>query len=379
MEEKTDPLAKGKISSGDGSPGPLVTPELFREWRSPRRGQANPERMNNPVWEWLVYSKCTAFQATKRMAGPSAFHAGPGWCFDRFGQSTTQLPDGRVIFIAGEHEDHYDPDFYIYNDVVVCQPDGKIDIFGYPETVFPPTDFHSSTLADSRIILVGNLGYSRQRQPRQTPIYSLDLLNFSIAALVTTNGISPGWLSKHEAILADDGRSILIRGGMIESDSDDRSLAENVEDWRLHLHDWRWEKLTARFWKQFEIRRRDRKPHHLWEMQHAAWERSRHRSKEFEKARERLRQACGIDPDLDMVERFYRPSLAHVAVPSAKDEYRVHRIMVCDTIVRMVEDWRSVRVIIEGDLDQSMVDAINLELVEKLATLENVSCEYKRL
>ena len=28
---------------------PAVTPELFREWRSPRFGRSNPERLNNPV------------------------------------------------------------------------------------------------------------------------------------------------------------------------------------------------------------------------------------------------------------------------------------------------------------------------------------------
>ena len=38
------------------------------------------------------------------------------------GRSTVWLPDGRVVLIAGEHEDSYDPDFCIYNDVVVIQP-----------------------------------------------------------------------------------------------------------------------------------------------------------------------------------------------------------------------------------------------------------------
>ena len=69
----------------------------------------------------------------------------PVWCFDRFGQSMTILPDGRRIFIAGEHEDWYDPDFFIYNDVVVISTNGDIEhIFGYPIEVFPPTDFHAA-------------------------------------------------------------------------------------------------------------------------------------------------------------------------------------------------------------------------------------------
>jgi hypothetical protein len=139
---------------------PAVTPQLFLEWRSPRVGQLNPERMNNPVWEWLVRSRLNAYQATRLLPGPSASSAGPGWCFDRFGQSSTELSDGRTVLIAGEHEDHYDPDFYIYNDVVVQYPDGRIDIFGYPHAAFPPTDFRSATLVGNRIIIIGNVGYA---------------------------------------------------------------------------------------------------------------------------------------------------------------------------------------------------------------------------
>src|SRR5256885_12843446 len=118
---------------------PVVTPELFREWRSPRFGQSNPERMNNPIWEWLIRSGFDAYSATERFNGPSALGAGPGWCFNRFGQSSTQLSDGRTVLIAGEHEDHYDPDFYIYNDVVILHPDRRMDIFGYPRKAFRPT------------------------------------------------------------------------------------------------------------------------------------------------------------------------------------------------------------------------------------------------
>ncbi len=68
-----------------------ITRELFLEWRSPRLGSANPSVMTNPVWEWLVQTRMDAYQATKLLGGPSACDAGPGWCFDRFGQTTTVL------------------------------------------------------------------------------------------------------------------------------------------------------------------------------------------------------------------------------------------------------------------------------------------------
>ena len=41
----------------------------------------------------------------------------PFWSFDRYGMSVTHLEDGRIILIGGEHEDYYDPYFFIYNDV----------------------------------------------------------------------------------------------------------------------------------------------------------------------------------------------------------------------------------------------------------------------
>ena len=107
-----------------------------------------------------------------------------------------------MVFIAGEHKDHYDPDFYIYNDVVVQHPDGRIDIFGYPREIFPPTDFHSATLVGDRIVLIGNLGYPNKRKPgRNAHAGAGSGGSFAISA-VPTSGTSPGsGSSKHSATL----------------------------------------------------------------------------------------------------------------------------------------------------------------------------------
>ena len=125
----------------------------------------------------------------------------PIWCAQRFGQSLTLLPDGRVVQIGGEHEDSYDPDFCIYNDVLVHRPDGTIHIFGYPESIFPPTDFHTATLVDEHIYIVGSLGYSGTRQHGVTPVYCLDTESFRIDR-VQTLGDAPGWISRHRAVHA---------------------------------------------------------------------------------------------------------------------------------------------------------------------------------
>ncbi len=355
-----------------------VTPELFREWRSPRFGQFNPERMNNPVWEWLVRSNLNAYLATEQFNGPSAEDAGPGWCFDRFGQSSTLLSDGRTVLIAGEHEDHYDPDFYIYNDVVVRHPDDTIDIFGYSRGVFPPTDFHTATLVGSLIIIIGNLGYPEERKPGTTPVLILDLDTFAISQVVCS-GTPPGWLHRHTASLSEDRASILIQHGELDRGDEDTWLVENIDDWRLHLADWRWEPVTERRWQRWEVRRTDRKPNHMWDIQQALWSRNVGWRKQLREQMEQLTVECGVRADLDLAARLYRPRIPHEEMPKIEDKYNVFRIKVDGITVRFVEHPYSVQMTVEGDLPHSSVEALASDLLEKISALENTPCELKRL
>ncbi|KAL2128968.1 hypothetical protein VTI74DRAFT_8407 [Chaetomium olivicolor] len=128
----------------------------------------------------------------------------PVFCFSLFGRTETRLPDGRIVYIGGEHEEFYDHDFCIYSEVVVVsgqsvkpEKEGSeegsdygehpelaelekkwreedrereeerkrekvaedlkqaasvegarpkdIEVYGYPVDVFPPTDFHTAT------------------------------------------------------------------------------------------------------------------------------------------------------------------------------------------------------------------------------------------
>src|SRR5205823_10613086 len=110
-----------------------------------------------------------------------------------------RLPDGRIVQVAGEHEDSYDLDFSIYNDVFVHETDGMIHIFGYPESVFPATDFHTATLVGEHIFLIGSLGYQGTRQFGKTPVYRLDIETFHIEE-VQASGEAPGWVYKQRAI-----------------------------------------------------------------------------------------------------------------------------------------------------------------------------------
>jgi len=357
---------------------PRVTPELFREWRSPRLGRSNPERLNNPVWEWLVRSRLSAYSATERLQGASAFDAGPGWCFDRFGQSSTSLTDGRTVLIAGEHEDHYDRDFYIYNDVVVRHADGTIDVFGYPRGVFPPTDFHSATLVGNRIIIIGSLGYPADRKPGTTPVLILELDTCAISQVVCS-GTPPGWLHKHTASLSADRTSIVVRDGILVRGGADSSLVENIDDWRLHLADWRWERLTERRWQRWEVFRRGRQPNHIWEIRQALWARDYRWHKKLQEQMEKLTAELGARPDLDLAAKLYRPTIPHEAVPKGEEEYNVFRIKVDGITVRYVEDMYSIQMTVEGELTHSSVEALASDLLHKISTLENAPCELKRL
>jgi len=216
-----------------------ITPEIFAEWRSPRRGRANPERLDNPLWAWLIATRTSAYAANEHFQGPSSYEAGPLWCFSRYGQSITLLPDGRQVLISGEHEDSYDPDFYIYNDLVVVSEKNEPEIYGYPPTIFPPTDFHSATPTDGQIILVGNLGYPKDRRVGQTQVLAVECRGWSVSR-IESRGSSPGWIYHHQAQLQADGSGILVRGGKLFR-GDDQSLVENIDDWLLHLdgHPWR--------------------------------------------------------------------------------------------------------------------------------------------
>lgn len=178
-----------------------------------RFGRSNPERVDIPFWTAQIRSCQSAYLARSAIVGSDAQTDGPVWSFDRFGRTATRLADGRLVLIAGEHEDHYDPDFCIYNDVTVIGPDASITHYTYPAQDFPPTDFHTATLDQDGIWIIGNLGYARDRRPGQTQVLWLSLTDFSIHR-IATKGQGPGWIHGHRATLQDGG--IYVTGGRTE-------------------------------------------------------------------------------------------------------------------------------------------------------------------
>ena len=208
----------------------------FQQNRSRRFGSHNPEKMNNPFWEGMVRSGISAYEAGQLFGAANKFDGKytPIWCARRFGQSMTFLPDGRIVQVAGEHEDGYDPDFCIYNDVFVHSPEGSLAIYGYPESEFPPTDFHTATLGGSDIYLIGSLGYSDARQYGETPVYKLDTNTFHIERIETT-GNKPGWIYKHRAMLLSPQEIRIVQGEIVSLGNDQEVHSENSRAFILDI------------------------------------------------------------------------------------------------------------------------------------------------
>ena len=180
-----------------------------------QRGDRNPTPCTNPFYLEQIRSCDSAYGGIKTLlAGKrDPYKLNPVFSFDRFGRTVTRLPDGRLVLIAGEHEDHYDPDFCIYNDVCVLDGEGGVEYFTYPVEDFPPTDFHTATLMEDHILIIGCLGYPKQRQEGVTQVLRLDLRTWRVTSVETT-GDNPGWLSRHEAALVND--EIVVSGGKVE-------------------------------------------------------------------------------------------------------------------------------------------------------------------
>lgn len=207
----------------------------------PRYGNGNPEFVRNPFWEYMVRQRRNAWWARKSFAIPGATFGpgnrdnpdGPVWCFTRYGRTVSVLPF-YTVYVGGEHEDYYDPDFCIYNDVFVHGRDGSVAVYGYPESAFPPTDFHTATLVGDSIYVMGSLGYQGTRCYGETPVYRLDVPTLRMERL-RVRGEAPGWIYKHRAV-AVRARGIRIWGGMIVTGSDsEKSHEQNLGSFVLDL------------------------------------------------------------------------------------------------------------------------------------------------
>lgn len=346
---------------------------IFLKYRAPSRGNSNPQEMTNPFWVWAISQGVSAYELNQAFEGPDSHIAGPCWCFDRFGQAEVTLQDGTRAFIGGEHEDHYDPDFYIYNDVILIK-DGVVSILGYPEKEFPPTDFHSATLVDESIFLIGNLGYPRDRQADQAQVMCLNTNDWSISRVATT-GETPGWIHDHQVEYLRDEHAIVIRGGKRVGDR----ITENIDDYRLCLKSMVWFKLTVRNWGRWLLEREDGSANDLWHIRHASMHEQM--GVEFQEELASVLADTGIDgiegtlpkadpEQVEAIKSLYCSPFTGDIAEVDDENYARYRLKIEGITVRFDEDTYGITVTIEGELPRSVEGELLNELSKKLSQID---------
>ena len=211
-----------------------VSKEDYTQYKGKLFGESNPEEMTNPFNLYMIKSNDCAGCIVEKFEDTVE----PIWCAERYGRSITVLDDSRIIEIGGEHEDYYVPEFCIYNDVTVYYPDKSIEIYGYPKDIFPSTDSHTATVVGDSIYIIGNLGYPQERNFGFTPVYRLNLSDYSIEKVQTT-GEMAGWIYGHKASY-DRKNAITISGGTIIQGSEG---LENKDRFVLDLESLEWRKV----------------------------------------------------------------------------------------------------------------------------------------
>lgn len=361
---------------------------MFLENRLARRGAANPERMTHPVWLEIIQREWSAYAASKHYGAETGCEIAPGWCFERFGRAEVELPDGRRVLIGGEHEDSYDPDFFIYNDVVVVEPSGNTEIYGYSPEAFPPTDFHSATLINDEIVVVGSLGYPENRIEGTTQVGFLDLRTWQIRMIATT-GEGPGWIHGHSA-QREDG-TLRVTDGEVWTPG---AMFTNVDDWKLDLRSGIWSRLTARPFEEWVILRENgegidmaRLSIERINVDLACFDIPRFEGlpddirRLLDESDQEKREALGLangsfDPEIYdtlFVFPFEATRLEHGEEDTSEATYDVD-----GAIVRLEISFRSLEIKIRGQLDASRRDSLLQHITETLSKLIGSCCRAVR-
>lgn len=238
INELSDDARKELLGIGDKKSIQVSKDDYLKD-KSRIFGESNPQICNKIFWYEMTRCAGNAWLARSQFNDTDSYNK-PVWCYERFGKSITHIGQGEFIEIAGEHEDYYDPDFCIYNEVFHHKGDGNFTIYQYPKDIFPPTDFHTATLVENYIYIIGCLGYMNDRINGSTPVYRLNIKTFTMEK-ITTFGECPGWIFKHTVFLKDQS-VIRIQGGEIfETEGDNHVYRFNKDDFELNLESFVWD------------------------------------------------------------------------------------------------------------------------------------------
>ena len=130
----------------------------------------------------------------------------------------------------------------------VCTPDRaitapeQITIYGYPDDVFPPTDFHTFTYfcdpgsGKESIFIIRGLSYHKasSRDQTETEVYKLSISDFSIRRLKTNGAKPPERTYGFKAELIDSPGSPEPAIKVTTKEGKDFSLLLNKLEWISH-------------------------------------------------------------------------------------------------------------------------------------------------
>jgi hypothetical protein len=136
----------------------------------------------------------------------------PSYTTNRYGTTCTNV-NGVLYFIGGEHEDYYDPNFFIYNDVIKIE-DRKVTIYWYPRDIFPPTDFHASVYLNGFIWIFGNIGYKSLRK-KFIQVCRLNINTMKIENLNNSSG--PLWTHFEDNSITIQDNSIKVNNFLFDT------------------------------------------------------------------------------------------------------------------------------------------------------------------
>ena len=202
-------------------------------------GKSNPDIYSNPFYSYMIKHRLSPY-SFKSSHNLDYEKIRPIFTMGRIGMSKTEIKSKDLtVYIGGEYDDFYDPDFLIYNDVICEWKDGAVKHFGYPESVFPCTDFHSATYypLHNAIYIIGRVGYDspQKKEFKATEVFALDLESFAISK-VEVMGVSPGWISSHKAKRV--GEKIMVS---FQTSEEDELQGETPKKVWLNLNNFVWE------------------------------------------------------------------------------------------------------------------------------------------
>ena len=151
----------------------VVSVEWFERGRKHRYGRANPERFDEPVWEWMERENVSYFDLNERFGIPWDFadeRIEADWWFRRLSEARVDIGDGRSLWIGGM-ADTYGVDAVYYNDVRLYHSDEAearrlIAIYGYPRDVFPGICGASATFVGEYVYVIGGVEEGPRRPGR---------------------------------------------------------------------------------------------------------------------------------------------------------------------------------------------------------------------